>query len=116
MKQTVTEYDFVNAFDQYNRSENFSRQGRHALFEWLSELEEDMGEEIELDVIGICCAFTEYESIGEFNEAYGTEYEDWDEVSNDRGNVIPFTHADYFAEGHSVTNPLTTERAIVEDY
>ena len=41
MKQTVTEYEFVNAFDKMDRGNSFTRTGRVALYEYLKELEED---------------------------------------------------------------------------
>ena len=59
MKQSVSVYDFEQAFDDYDRSNNFSVEGRRALFEFLEEV---MGEDWELDVIGICCDFSEYGS------------------------------------------------------
>jgi hypothetical protein len=61
MKRTVTEYEFTQAFVDCNRAENFSYEGRKALFDWFEQLEEDCGEEIEFDPIGICCEFSEYE-------------------------------------------------------
>jgi len=77
MKQTVNEYDFVRSFDEMNRESNFSRAGRFALFEYLEEV---YGDDYELDVIGICCSFDEYKSLEEYNEAYGTEYEEIYEI------------------------------------
>ena len=115
MKQTVNEYEFVSAFDEANRKENFSRQGRRELYEYLLDWEDDLGEEIELDVIALCCEFTEYESVEEYNEAYSTKHEDWDSVS-DETIVVPFYHQDYFADGASVMKPHITHRAIVQDY
>lgn len=58
MKQTVSQYDFRNAFQQC-RPDNFSYEGLSALFEYLEQWEEDCGEELELDVIAICCDFSE---------------------------------------------------------
>ena len=76
MYQTVNEHDFVKAFDDCGRSENFSVAGRRALFEYLTDLETDMGEdqEYELDVIALCCDFAEYGSAIEACE----EYHDWE--------------------------------------
>lgn len=59
MKQTVTESDFINAFVQMNRKENFTYEGRKALYEYFEQYEQDTGEEIELDVIAICCEYSE---------------------------------------------------------
>lgn len=77
MKQTVDEYEFVESFDKMNRSANFSRAGRFALFEYL---EDAYGDDYELDVIALCCGFDEYENLEEYNEAYGTEYEEVYEI------------------------------------
>ena len=66
MKSTITEWDFVNAFDQMNRSENFSVAGRKALFELLEEISPDM----ELDPIAVCCEFSEYADINELKQDY----------------------------------------------
>ena len=60
MKKTITEHEFVDAFDKVNRSSHFSYEGRQALFEYLEQLEEDTGEEIELDVIAFCSDYSEY--------------------------------------------------------
>lgn len=62
MKTTVSQSDFHDAFRACDRLENFSYQGRNALFDYLEEYENDTGEEIELDVIGLCCDYSEYPS------------------------------------------------------
>ncbi len=58
MKQTVDFYDFKRAFEQC-RPDNFSGQGLSALWDYLEQYEADTGEEIELDVIALCCDFSE---------------------------------------------------------
>ena len=59
MKTTVSNSDFHDAFRSHDRMENFSYEGRNLLFEYLEQIEEDTGEEMELDVIAICCDFNE---------------------------------------------------------
>lgn len=59
MKITVTEAMFKNAFVKMNRADNFSSAGLSALFEYCEERETDLGEEYELDVIALCCDFSE---------------------------------------------------------
>ena len=86
MKQSVNEYDFIDAFRNYFGGQyktNFSYEGLKALFEWFEELENDTGEEMELDVIAICCDFSEYESLKEYNEYYDKEYKEIDEIADD---------------------------------
>jgi hypothetical protein len=87
MKQTINEYDFRRAFEQL-RPDQFSYQGLGALFDYFEELEDGIGEEIELDVIGICCEYTEYEELSEFQEEYGKEYKTIEDIE-DHTTVIP---------------------------
>ena len=77
MKETVNEYRFIDGFRECNREDNFSREGREAMYEYFTDMEH--GEfEIEYDPIDICCVYTEYDNITEFNDAYGKDYEDFD--------------------------------------
>lgn len=59
MKTTVTEHDFIQAFNDIGRADQFSREGLAVLFEYLEQYEEETGEEIELDVVALCCDFYE---------------------------------------------------------
>jgi len=68
MKQTIDLYDFRAAFGWVSR-DKFSSAGIDALFDMLTEIEESIGKEIELDVEGICYSFTEYESLEELQES-----------------------------------------------
>jgi len=58
MKTTVNFSEFRDLFQQI-RPDNFSYDGLKHLFSWLEQYEEDTGEELELDVIAICCDFSE---------------------------------------------------------
>jgi len=79
MKKTINEYEFVKSFDDYNRSENFTVEARKALFNYLQDYETETGEEMELDVIAICCDFTEYLCLDEYVLDYD-EVESIDEI------------------------------------
>ena len=82
MKQSINMYDFERAFKNFER-DNFSYGGLKALFEYLEEYEEGTGEEIELDVIALCCDYTEYDSLNEYNDDYGTKYSEIDAIQDD---------------------------------
>ena len=73
MRQTISKNEFVEAFEAMGRSDNFSRAGRRALFEFLEELEDDLGEEIELDPIALCCDWSEFASAKEACAEYGLD-------------------------------------------
>ena len=86
MKKTIDSAEFVNMFTDYGRQDNFSYDGMMALFDFFTELEEETGEEMEVDIIGICCDFTEYENIEEFQGDYGEDYEDINDV--ERSTIV----------------------------
>lgn len=85
MKQTVNFSDFVDAFFRtHNRMDQFSYEGLKALFEHLEQYEEDMGEEMELDVIAICCDYSEHSTAVEAATQHGWEAEaEGDEDDNE---------------------------------
>lgn len=57
MKQTINFSDFVDAFRAYDRYDQFGYQALMVIFEYLEEYEESTGEELELDVVAICCEY-----------------------------------------------------------
>lgn len=62
MKKTVNLNDFRQEFEDMGRGDQFGSAALGALFDYLERLEEDCGQEMELDVIAICCEWTEYDS------------------------------------------------------
>lgn len=89
MHTSVNSYDFIEAFADYGRETQFSREALFALFDYLEEFEQDIGEDIELDVIGLCCDYTEYTSLEEFNEDHGMDYETIEDLEEET-QVIRF--------------------------
>ena len=72
MKTNVNLSNFRDAF-QRSRPENFSYEGLETLYDWLTDLEDDIGNEEELDVIALCCDFSEYKTALECAVEYGYE-------------------------------------------
>lgn len=72
MYKSINEYQFTEEFKRI-RPNQFSYEGLKSLFNYLEEYEESTGESIELDVIGLCCDFSEYETLEEFQNEYGKE-------------------------------------------
>ena len=70
MKLTVNESLFLQSFRQ-TRPDQFSRSALVELFEYLEGLDRESGSEMELDVIALCCDWTEYADAIEAAEAYG---------------------------------------------
>ncbi len=61
MKTTVNFSEFCDSFSDTYKN-NFSYEGKRALFDYLESYEEDTGEEIELDTVALCCEYSEYSS------------------------------------------------------
>lgn len=83
MKQTINFNQFHDEFNSI-RPDNFSYDGLRALFDYIEEYEESCDQEVELDVIALCCEYTEYEDIQEYINAYDPDvkredYEDEEE-------------------------------------
>ncbi|MCD6162597.1 MAG: hypothetical protein J7K40_09325 [candidate division Zixibacteria bacterium] len=72
MKQTVSLGDFRDAFQKMGRGDNFSYEGLEALYDFLEECE---GEDYELDVIALCCAYSEYGDVEAYADVYGLPYD-----------------------------------------
>lgn len=68
----VTEYEFERAFKKAGRGDQFTYEGLSALYAYLDELSDECGEDLELDVVELCCEYTEYE------RPSNSELEDWE--------------------------------------
>ncbi len=77
MKQTIGLSQFTDAFMAI-RPNNFSYEGLTWLFDWIEEQENNEGIEQELDVIALCCDFSEssYEEVIKDYDLADEEYED----------------------------------------
>lgn len=86
MIQTVNLNNFRDAFTNRGRGEQFSYEGLEVLFDYLESLEEGGGTPYELDVIAICCDFTEEAplniaskynfDVGQFDDVDEEEYDE----------------------------------------
>ena len=68
MKDTITEYQFVSEMSK--EQNGFSFEGASALFEYLTQYEEDCDTEIEFDPIAFRCEYDEYKNLKEVKENY----------------------------------------------
>jgi hypothetical protein len=80
MIQTINKSEFTSAFHRAGRGDQFSYEGLIALYDYLEDYEDSTGEQIELDVIALCCDYTEYEDLEAFQEDYGEDYQSIDEI------------------------------------
>ena len=87
MKKYVNFSQFCDSFSE-ERKDTFSYYGKQALFDYLEDYEDDIGEEIELDIVALCCEYTEYADLEELQADY-PDIENMEQLA-DRTTVIPF--------------------------
>ena len=68
MKDTINESQFVNEMSK--EQHGFSYDGAKALFEHLTQFEEDSDHELEFDPIAFRCEYNEYDNLKEVKEHY----------------------------------------------
>jgi hypothetical protein len=69
MKQDVSFFMFCDSFSDTYKN-NFSYEGKRALYDYVLQYEEDSGVETECDPIALCCEYTEYDSAYEAMQNY----------------------------------------------
>jgi hypothetical protein len=85
MKTTLTTSQAANILANDNNS-SFSRDGAFALVEYLEQMEEDCGEEMEFDCVAIRCDYSEYKSLQAW--AHDHFYNAWQELGFDEEEEI----------------------------
>ena len=101
IKKNINFTDFCDSFsDSYKNS--FTYDGKRALFDYLEALSENMRQDIELDIIDLCCSYTEYKSLEELQANY-SDVKDFEDLSN-HTIVIP------------VENAMKTDSFIIQNY
>lgn len=86
MKQTVTFSTFVNAFRAAGRESQFSYGALSAIFDELESIEQECGEEWELDVIAICCDYAEG-TVADIAQDYGVDLSECED-DDDREDAV----------------------------
>lgn len=100
MKQTISFSDFCDAFRAYDRNNNFSYKGKRLLFDFLESIEEDTGQEIELDVIALCCEYDEYHW-QDIADNYSIDLSDCDDDEEKEQAVIDYLLENTSYVGHT---------------
>jgi len=70
MKTTIDQSDFIAAFRAFDRYDQFGYKALCILFDYLEDLEGDTGEDLELDVIALCCDYS---------------VDSWEDIAQERG-------------------------------
>lgn len=107
MKTTVSLYDFREAFRTCGRAEQFSHEGLEVLFDYLEQYEEDTGEELELDVIALCCDYSE-DTVADIARNYSIDLSDLDPEDDDYEEQCTEAVRDYLNENTQLVGETST--------
>ena len=111
MKQSINFSQFCDSFsDTYK--DNFSHEGKRALFDYLEDYEQGSEEEMELDPVALCCEYAEYGSVIEAAEEYFT-YESAPEGTLEENEKLALK---FLEDNTTVIEVGNTGRVIIEQF
>lgn len=84
MKTTVSQYQFIDAFSGSQYNNNFTYNGKLALYDYLTQLEKGCDMEIELDICALSCEYSEYGCIEDCYQEYNDDYNELGEDDEER--------------------------------
>lgn len=96
MIQTIGLSDFRTAFHNMGRKDQFSYEGLGLIFDYIEDYERDNGEQVELDVVAICCEWAE-DSPENIADQYGIEAKDEDSLKQEVIDHLEY-HTQYAGE------------------
>ena len=108
-----------NAASRLHEDENagWSYAGARALVEYLEEMEEEIGEEIEFDAVALRCEYTEYGSAEEAVEACNSgDYEDLKAQSDGDADELKELCMEYLRDHTSVILIPESDGVIIRKY
>lgn len=117
MKTTVNFSAFVDAFRSMNRMDNFSHEGLEVLFDYLEQYEQDTGEEIELDVIALCCDYAESDVLT-IAQDYGIDLSEADQAIDEetKQDIILETVCEYLNDNTMIVGVLNNGNIVYAQF
>jgi hypothetical protein len=79
MIRTITQSDFVNAFDQRGRGKSWSLRGLEALYDFL----EDVDPNYDLDVVALDCQYSDFNAMGDLQNDYEHLFDEDEEYDDE---------------------------------
>ena len=83
--QKIDSSDLYHMAARMGCADSFGYAGWRAIGEYLEQLSDDLGEDIEVDIIAICCEYFSADSVEEFWEEYGKfiDAEEWEQMNDE---------------------------------
>ncbi len=109
MKTAVHFDDFRHAFNSI-RPDNFSREGLEQLFDYIESYERDNDEDIELDVISLCCEYSE-DHWKDIASNYSIDIDNTESEEKQKQHVM-----DYLCDSTSVIGSTSDDKFIYQNF
>lgn len=82
--EKISSSDLYHMACRMDRGDNFGYKGWNAIGDYLENLSDDLGEDVEVDIVAICCDYSMAESVEDFWDEHG-EYssidsDEWEEM------------------------------------
>jgi hypothetical protein len=106
----VTKSSFIDAFKQSSRKDQFSYEALEAIFEYLEDYSNDTGENVELDIVAICCEWVEM-TWQEVVQAYDVDLSDV--ADEDKADAVWDFLTDETAGVYRVSNEESVDGSFV---
>ena len=83
--EKISSSDLFYMACRMDRGDSFGYAGWRAIGEYLEELSYNTGEDIEIDIVGICCEYHKADSAQEVPDQYDTDIdpEEWEEMDEE---------------------------------
>lgn len=134
MKKTIYKNEFIDTMIDI-RPGNFSYDGLVALFDYLEEIEDNCGEEMEFDPIALCCDFTEYDILDWVREQFTDDeidevidllvddyedfmvnYEPFESIDDVEYDMVDYEAVRDYIEYRTQFIPVNNQTFIIQDY
>ena len=84
--QTLCASDLYNLACNMARGKQFGYDGWLVIGDYLKQLSDDTGEDIEVDIVGICCEYSMSESVADWWKEYGVysdiDSDEWEDMDD----------------------------------
>ncbi len=107
--QEINQDEFIDIMVSVYNNSNFSYKGKIALYEYLKQYSEDLGQDLKLDPVTLCCEYTE-NNIIDLGWKYGHPFD----------NCLPKEsqqeHVKKWLQDRTVVIEVDKETVIIQDF
>lgn len=68
--EKISSSDLYHMACRMDRGDNFGYKGWNAIGDYLENLSDDLGKDVEVDIVAICCDYNHVESVEDFINGY----------------------------------------------